>query len=855
MRLFRLLLLLLVLFPYLAQAAEVVKEGTSQAPPEPSYSQAIPVGFSFTPPPTDISVVYLSDIFGVVDGVLHGTGSQILGTLFGVFNAVILSIGGVVVSYILFVSTMNTAHHGKVLGEKWSSIWIPIRAVVGIGAMLPKASGYSFVQIFLMWLVVQGIGAADSVWYAALNYFQRGGILVQHVQSIAQAAGSAEGAKKNLALINENARPLLQSQTCMYVLYNGLQNKKPPAGSQVQLPAVPDFITSLVVVGEASGLAPPCYDPKDQRPGCLKTPGGDTKGKISFPGDVSYGTTSLKGVCGTVVWAFANTGGKSGGSINYANLGGYDPRSIAVQQMMLDLQPSAFSLAQIILPTGQGQKGRTPNFPSQDNPANDFPTGALINAATDYLTLMKPSLNKDGQDAAAVVQATLTEAALRGWILAGSYYFTLSRLNQMIKAIEAQAPTNTYPTSFGGEAFGLNPDVRNALSQSALNTNFAAYGTSEATAAEQNKGIQPVQPSPPPQPGQTQAWYQQYPNVNPPSYIEPDYLPGGNIPTWNTYIPPDLSWLQDAVNFIPNRINGLMNALKAIGTSQVSNIDPILAISDFGYQILTTIEFIWIGGAIAAVLMGGLSVCSASNPAGFMVLSFLSWFVPMLTGIMFAMFIAGAIMAFYIPLIPLIVFLFTTIGWFVAVIESMIAGPLVALGIISPEGHEYFGKSEAAIMLILNIFIRPTLIIFGFITAAILVNVALWLWNLAFGVTLSQDVFQHHLTSPAVNIVLTSIAIILIYMTVVLAIVNRCFALIHEIPNHVLNWIGGNVRQFGEESGAGGIEKGFGERLGPVKGGAEAVVQSTPGKAESGYKALDKYRKGGGGGGGGITPT
>src|SRR3990167_4993200 len=97
---------------------------------------------SLAPPPGDYSVVFLADIFGVVDGVLHGTGSQIMGVMFGVFNSAVLSVGGVIIMYTLLVSTLNTAHQGEVLGKDWSSIWIPLRSALGLSLMIPKASGY-----------------------------------------------------------------------------------------------------------------------------------------------------------------------------------------------------------------------------------------------------------------------------------------------------------------------------------------------------------------------------------------------------------------------------------------------------------------------------------------------------------------------------------------------------------------------------------------------------------------------------------------------------------------------------------------------------------------------------------------
>ena len=95
---------------------------------------------SFAPPPSDYSVVFLSNLFGVVDGVLHGSGSQILGSLFGVFNAAVLALGGMIIMYTLIVSTLNTAQEGEMLGKKWSSIWIPVRSTMGLALLIPKAS-------------------------------------------------------------------------------------------------------------------------------------------------------------------------------------------------------------------------------------------------------------------------------------------------------------------------------------------------------------------------------------------------------------------------------------------------------------------------------------------------------------------------------------------------------------------------------------------------------------------------------------------------------------------------------------------------------------------------------------------
>ena len=89
--------MILLLFPFLATA-----EGA----------------LNFSPPPGDVSVVFLGNLFGVVDGVLSGTGSQIMGNMFSVFNSAVLALGGIFMMYTLIVGTMNTAHEGQMLGQK-----------------------------------------------------------------------------------------------------------------------------------------------------------------------------------------------------------------------------------------------------------------------------------------------------------------------------------------------------------------------------------------------------------------------------------------------------------------------------------------------------------------------------------------------------------------------------------------------------------------------------------------------------------------------------------------------------------------------------------------------------------------
>jgi defect-in-organelle-trafficking protein DotA len=186
--------------------------------PELAFAADSGSSINFQPPAQDFSIVFLSNIFGVVDGVLHGTGSQIIGNMFGVFNSAVLTLGGIVAVYTLLVSTMNTAHEGEMLGKKWSSVWIPVRTVFGISLMLPKATGYCMLQVVTMWIVVQGVGAADKVWDAALDYLQRGGVIIQPNINPAATSSGASGT------ILQGAAGMLAGQVCMLGMQKLLSN-------------------------------------------------------------------------------------------------------------------------------------------------------------------------------------------------------------------------------------------------------------------------------------------------------------------------------------------------------------------------------------------------------------------------------------------------------------------------------------------------------------------------------------------------------------------------------------------------------------------------------------------------------
>ncbi|HBI22041.1 MAG TPA: type IV secretion protein DotA, partial [Legionella sp.] len=311
-------------------------------------------GVGFTPPSSDYSVSYLENLFGNVDGVLYGTGSQMMGAIFKVFNGAVLALGGIVITYTLLVGTMNTAQEGKMLGQKWSSIWVPIRSTVGLALLLPKTSGYCLMQIFVMWIVVQGVGAADKVWNAALDYLNAGGVIIR------ANINTETGTSGDTNAMSTGAVAILGGQVCMIGLQKTLETvrqsyldaKETGAGPCIGEPSpqmqafcdtpVPHFIdtvNALAYQGAADKNAYLAGGTGYQTTFNLPMP--------YYPTDSTSPYAYLNKICGYLTWnaipeaTLDDISGSVSGLSSQDNAATRMSRATAIQQMFLDLVPTA----------------------------------------------------------------------------------------------------------------------------------------------------------------------------------------------------------------------------------------------------------------------------------------------------------------------------------------------------------------------------------------------------------------------------------------------------------------------------------------------------------------------------------
>ncbi len=115
----------------------------------------------FAPAVNSEAINILSQLFA---GIMDINGGNPLESLIQSFNAVVLIIAGIVITYQIMNGLIATAHEGEFLGKKLNAATYPLRIAIASAIIVPIKGGYAIIQMVVMWLVIQSIGFADQAW-------------------------------------------------------------------------------------------------------------------------------------------------------------------------------------------------------------------------------------------------------------------------------------------------------------------------------------------------------------------------------------------------------------------------------------------------------------------------------------------------------------------------------------------------------------------------------------------------------------------------------------------------------------------------------------------------------------------
>lgn len=721
----------------------------------------IDAAHSLTPPETDYSIAYLSQIFGTVGNVLQGTSGQILGNIFSVFNKGVLIVAALWLVYTGITTVIRASVEGSFMGQNKNVPWIMVRIALGFSLIIPSSTtGYSLLQDLFMKVVIQGVGLADQTWNAALDYIQLGGALYIPPNTMATdpklvSAALASSTGGGSAPFTQ----IFQDEVCM------IESKKWKEEQDKELNANAQDTTNYT----ASSTVPPYTAVYDETDGVIKFPGVFSSSDNACGQATRYYQPAPTGqVSSMKAYDVAAMPGlqmkknyQSVTSISADQQAAMKAYSwSALKQAVLSLMPAAQQYVNLEMWNQQNEISLY-SEPIQANAKTVF--SALLG----YVNLMTPYQRIVAGAANSASLSFISQAKAQGWVMAGGFYWSVEQANSGSTAMDI---SNLMPTVTGHSGKANSAQDLILSSAKKLLTNDIYVG-----------------------------WINSY---------------------WTKYIGAQQNSAEN--HSLPFGLSTMFDT---------SKYNPMVALMQTGKSLLQGVVGTWLGAMVLSLgLALGAGICTSTSPFGVVFKAALSWVKSIVMLITTALLVPGAILSYYLPLYPFALYTFAAVGWILMVIEGMAAAPLVCMGLTHPEGHDFLGKAEQALMLFLGIFVRPALMVIGLIAAMLVSFIAFHLLISGVGTVLGDLMGTSasalsvggapnagEIAGAAAGIVfgvpaaivpaLANPLLYLISMTLMMTVfgmismelVEQSYKLIYQLPNKILTWIGGP--QAGEEYG------------------------------------------------------
>lgn len=701
---------------------------------------------SFMPASTDATVQILRLIFGPIIDIVQGGSSSapsgssqpVIGAMLEIFNAAVLFIGVLLITYATLAGAAQTAHDGEVLGKRWSSMWLPVRTALSIGVLLPVSQGYAAIQVIVFWLALQGVGVANFVWGVAVDNLASSGAPVPMVST------------KTEKLANS----IFLSQVCAEAMNAGLTKAAggtaPPASDLYQLRTA-SATNFFIYKGATKYTWGPESNPEECGGFAVQSAINTQVGNaVSSTAGTSQGWSPKTVINGFSGW-FSND------RVDITN-GFIDAQKTHLSNMEGALGSAAKQLVDHVLD------------PTQPMPA----PGAIRDAAIQYDLDMQNTAtqlytaNGTGDGSSGNVQQNQNQfkqdAKKDGWLYAGAWFFRIMWLSEVIKTA-----ANDEPPTIDPQVPILKANV--AAGHDVLNTSIS-YASEYLKLDSQQTGTALAQNASSTGQSGLDDQYGRMMNAG----------LGSNYS--NTSADNDLHILSPSLSTIQKIVSettegNVMGSLKSLGDIMMGSVSTYFAAD------LTSKAWSWFRSKT-----GGDDDSSNKDKEEDGKASSVSIF---LAAIIFAIAAGGVTLSIILPTMPYILWIAGIIGWLVLLMESLVAAPLWAIMHAAPEGDGIAGSSaRQGYMIVLSLSMRPGLMVFGLVAAMVLLDVI--------GVLIAKTFTGVIATLSASGVIglFSLLAIIGLYCILLSVLVFKAFSMIHVIPDKVLRWVGGGGEQLGE---------------------------------------------------------
>lgn len=831
-------------------------------------AQTCPDDSLFCIEPEDYSLMWLRTAFpelvsavtgttsggvGQPDGADKGdtgtlTENLLLSKMMKVLNSAALAVASILLSYKILAGVVQTANDGEVLGKRWSTLWGPLRVVTAAGLLVPTASGYSLVQAIIIMVAVMGIGFANGAWRVVVDHIVNGGALT----APAASEQSIEIARRVFAnnicmhavnlvyteLLNAGdggANPYKQVKSDGYsslpwAWMDGVPNYTPKTGANIVMdyPAVyrrqetfnngflwrMGWTASKNISNADTGLNQDvCGSMRLER-----NIGGavDKSDPNTWADDISNGFK----VIGGFAYSAPNNTVKQA---EYQKLI-LGVETAAVDKMARALDGPAMTIVRSWYPFGDNGSSVLPDFANQNDQAalmNDIRT-TIINAATDYevdLAANMQTYRNQIADNQSFRDEFKGYALSRGWAAAGEWYLTIARLNQMAQDLNRSNPDElSEPTVYD---FFRNLSTRSkeeaerfaALYEHIKTAHDTIIRTGEATATLYQSGDK----------GDVARKFSE-------EIVESHGNPAQGLAPWLT---------GKVGKALDDVIGGIGRTLASVAGTVVglplntNTTNPLVTIIDGG-RYMADVGFALLLTENIAKPFREENTTVNENGDKVTTASAAGWWA-FIVGIAFPFLILpGLLMGYLLPLLPWVLWVSALLGWFILVVEAVIAGPLWALAHMRMDGEGISGPmGEQGYRLALSVMLRPLLMIVGLIAGLVVLTI--------FIPFIGASIWVAEAVNDAVGVedgLLMRLAIMAVQSFLMVYVCYRCFNLITHVPDRVLRWIGQGGEGLGEsepvEQSKALFVGGLGNfaRIGGVGGPVITAVQKAGGSSQ-----------------------
>ena len=723
---------------------------------------------------SDVSVGILTKIFG--DAIPHlATGgdpsaltpaASVMASMMMFFNSGILTVAGAIISYIAVVGVVNTANDGESFGKNWSSVWTPIRVVTGGAALIPAASGYSYIQIVVMSLALWSIGFANGVFKIGVE----NGIVGGTLSSVSSELGMGSGAKANpkypLYDLRKFGADFLAIAWCERTVTETYAKN---VASGTAKPVI-----SISQDGQADSVA---MESENKRGSLFlykdRNTASNLGGGLAICGSIKlyeYSTPSAIAVVPSGGSAFdaatINSNAKAMMAIRQAAL---KAKKTAASKMMSDIRewvaswPSELSVAD----------GETPTW---DSVSADRFNAILNEAQSSMITELNAQINNDTV-LKKILEKYTTDITKDGWAMAGGFYQRMGGLREEMSDIFSESVyTASKPDLSAVPGDTIGDYVKDSYS--------AIYDTLISK------------------------------TLNGVSYNSGSL--SGDLNSFRGLFGTDIKGL--SVDSIGNRSSGFLSS--AVGNLMKGSIDTLVG-TDGHVDMLARIKTLGDSLKLADAAIGAViydvnltidaAQILAAGAGSVKVFGTGLDAVPLVDGVRrlftdaFATRLAEISswlgrLAFwfgiFIPTLPYFIFMIAVVGWLLSVLQAMVAAPLWAVMHMTPE-RSFIGGQQQGYLLLLSLFARPALIVIGLFAAMLLANPIIEYVTIFFFAVRTANVTSSESLGWFMQF-LTFKDWLLMYAFVITPIVYMVFGLSQSLPDTVLSWIGAGIRSMGE---------------------------------------------------------